>query len=151
MRRTAATVIGLTALALMASGVAAQQFAYPAKGQSPERQAKDENECSTWATQQSGFNPAAPPPPQAQAAGATGSGARVKGAAAGAAIGAVSGGDVGEAAVAGAVAGGVARRSRNRREARAVNEANAQGVQAGHAAYMSARGACLSGRGYTVK
>lgn len=151
MRRTAVIVICVAGLGLMSGGVAAQQFAYPAKGQSPERQAKDESECSTWATQQSGFNPAAPPPPEAKAAGATGSGSRVKGAAAGAAIGAVSGGDVGEAAVAGAVAGGVSRRMRNRQNARAVNEANAQASQAGMAAYTSARGACLSGRGYTVK
>src|SRR3954470_18332780 len=95
---------------------AAQQFAYPAKGQSPEKQKADEAECSTWATQQSGFDPskpaaapaAAPPPP------VTGSGARARGAAAGAAVGAITGNDTGDAARAGAVAGGVAQRSAGR-------------------------------------
>ena len=108
---------------------------------------QDEAECSRQATQQTGFDPMNPPvPAQATAAGATGSGARVKGAAVGATIGAVSGGDVGDAAVAGAVAGGVARRSKNRRAARAQNEASSQAVAAGHAAYEQARASCLASR-----
>jgi hypothetical protein len=112
-------------------------------------QTQDEVECSRQATQQTGYDPMNPPvPAQATAAGATGSGARVKGAAVGATIGAVSGGDVGVADVAGAVAGGVARRSKNRRAARSQNEANAQAVAAGQAAYEQARAACLASRGH---
>ena len=129
----------------------AQQMVYPAKGQSAKKQASDEAYCSNWAKQQSGFDPAAAPPPTAVAKGATGSGAGVRGAVVGGSIGAVSGGNAGEAAVAGAVAGRVVQRGRNRREAAAINNANAQQVQAGYDAYSRARGACLTGRGYSVK
>jgi outer membrane lipoprotein SlyB len=118
-------------------------LAGPTLAQAPQR---SEAECSQQATQQTGFDPMNPPvPAQANAAGATGSGARVKGAAVGATIGAVSGGDAGDAAVAGAVAGGVAKRSSNRRAARAQNEAKSQAVAAGHAAYEQARANCLAG------
>jgi len=137
---------------LSAAGpVGAAQAVYPAKGQSAKKQTSDEQACSNWAVKQSGFDPAKPPPPQAVAKGATGSGAGVKGAVVGGGIGAVSGGNAGEAAVAGAVAGRVIKRNRNRREAAAVNQANAQQVQAGYAGYERARGACLTGRGYSVK
>jgi len=134
------------------AGSAFAQYAYPAKGQSEAQQQRDEADCSRWATQQTGFDPMNPPvAAQAHAAGATGSGARVKGAAVGATIGAVSGGDVGDAAVAGAVAGGVARRSKNRRAARAQKEANSQAVMASQAGFDQARASCLSGRGYTLR
>jgi len=137
---------------LTAAGpVGAAQAAYPAKGQSAKKQASDEQACSNWAVKQSGFDPAKPPPPQAVAKGATGSGAGVKGAVVGGGIGAVSGGNAAEGAVAGAVAGRVIKRNKNRQEAKAINNANAQQVQAGYDAYERARGACLTGRGYTVK
>lgn len=144
-RTTSAGLAGALCLMLPAVLNAAPQVPYPAKGQSAERQARDESECATWATQQTGFNPAIPPPPQQTQV--TGSGARVKGAAAGAVVGGISGGDAGEAALAGAVVGGVVQRNRNRR-------ANAQqqgAVNAGQAAFAQARSACLSGRGYTMK
>ena len=131
---------------------AAPQVPYPAKGQSPQTQESDQRECSTWAIEQTGFDPAAPPPqlapPPTQV---TGTGARARGAAAGAIVGGVSGGDAGEAAVAGAVVGGMAQRGRNRRAANAQQQAVAQQVGAGQAAYAQARSACLSGRGYTMK
>jgi hypothetical protein len=137
---------------LSAAGpVGAAQAVYPAKGQSAKKQMSDEQACSNWAVKQSGFDPAKPPPPQAVAKGATGSGAGVKGAVVGGGIGAVSGGNAAEGAVAGAVAGRVIKRNKNRQEAKAINNANAQQVQAGYDAYERARGACLTGRGYTVK
>ena len=43
--------------ALAAPGAVAQQFTYPAKGQSAEQQKKDEAECSQWATGQTGIDP----------------------------------------------------------------------------------------------
>ncbi len=142
-----ALMVGELALA----GSAGAQYAYPAKGQSQAQQQKDETACSHSATQQTGFDPMNPPVPvQAQAAPVTGSGARVKGAAVGAGIGAISGGDAGDAAVAGAVAGGVMRRSKNRRAARAQNEASAAAVANTQAAFDQARAACLTGRGYTL-
>ncbi len=47
--------------------------------------------------------------------------------------------------MAGAVAGGVIRRGKNRRAARAQNEANAAAVTGSQAAFDQARAACLTG------
>ena len=55
----------LVVSAAMVSQAAAQQYVYPAKGQSPQQQKSDEAACYTWAVQQSGFDPAKPPPQQA--------------------------------------------------------------------------------------
>ena len=151
MSKTIRTAICAVFLMGVTAPAEAAQAVYPAKGQSAKKQATDEHECSTWAVKQSGFDPAAPPPPTAVAKGATGSGAGVKGAVVGGGIGAVSGGNAGQAAVAGAVAGRVIKRNKNRQEAKAINNANAQQVQAGYGAYERARGACLTGRGYSVK
>ena len=133
--------------------VAAQQYVYPAKGQSKDQQKKDEAACQTWAVQQSGYDPAKPPPPPppAQQAPVTGSGARARGAAGGAAIGAIAGGDAGDAAVAGAMVAGSRQRRENRAAAAQQNQAAGQQAQAGQDSFMKARGACLEGRGYTVK
>ena len=46
---------------LLVSLADAQQFVYPAKGQTPEQQKSDEAACYTWAVQQTGFDPAKPP------------------------------------------------------------------------------------------
>ncbi len=142
-----------TALCLgLVPAAALAQSVTPAKGQDGAQQARDESECSAQATQQTGFNPAAPPPPQASASPqVAGSGSRARGAAAGAMIGGASGNDAGAGAAAGAVAGGVSQRSKSRRTARAQNEATAQQQQTGQAAYTQARTACLQGRGYTVQ
>ena len=105
--------------------------------------ADDHADCARIATQQTGYNPAAPPPPAQASMQVAGSGARARGAAAGAIIGGASGGDAGAGAAAGAVAGGVAQRSRNRRGARAHNEANASQ----QAAYNQALASCMAGRG----
>ena len=84
----------LTALlagsALLATAALAQQYVYPAKGQSADQQKKDEYECHQWAVKQTGFDPTKAPPPAAAApppeTGASrGSGAR--GAARGAVVG----------------------------------------------------------------
>ncbi len=132
--------------------IAQQQAVYPAKGQSAEQQQKDESECYTWAVQQSKYDPANPPQAApAQTAPVTGSGARVRGAAAGAAVGAIGGNDVGNAAAKGAVVGGVAQRNRNRGAAAQANASAQQQQAAGQQAFANARAACLQGRGYTVK
>jgi hypothetical protein len=89
MKNAASCLAG--ALGVLLAGVSdAQppQHAYPAKGQSAARQHHDEAECSTWATDKSGYDPQRPPPVgEAQPAPVTGSGARVRGAAVGAAVG----------------------------------------------------------------
>ena len=62
---------------LLVTGASAQQFVYPAKGQSPDQQKKDEAECTQWAVKQTGFDPARPPaqtaapPPPTTATGVT--------------------------------------------------------------------------------
>lgn len=137
---------------VFASSASAAQFVYPAKGQSPEQQKKDETECSTWAATNSGYDPAKPAAaPQASTQPTTPKGSRLRGAARGAIIGEVAGGDTGDAAIAGAVLGA----SRGRREA-----ANAQAQQqesavakqkTNQANYGKARTACLEGKGYSVK
>ena len=128
---------------------------YPSKGQSPSQQNKDEGECYAWAKQQTGIDPmavaSAPPPPSGPA---TGGGERVRGAARGAAGGAAIGaiaGDTGQGAAIGAVAGTMA----GGRQARQNQAAQQQQAQAQKGATMQhfnkAFGACMEGRGYTVK
>ena len=146
--KTLATLAAALALALPA---AAQQYVYPAKGQTPEKQKADEAECTAWASKQAGASTqqAAPPSPQQQPV--TGSGARARGAAAGAAVGAITGNDTGDAAKAGMVAGAAAQRGANRRAARDQQAAAQSQAQAGQAEMSKARAACLEGKGYTVK
>ena len=139
----------------VASTAVAQQYAYPAKGQSAEQQKKDEAECGQWATQNTGIDPSKPkqaaaaPAPATTPTGTTpGAGAR------GAARGAVVGGIVGDAG-AGAAAGAMAGRAQSRRQNAAQQQQatqQAQATQSGEmATYAKARAACLEGRGYTVK
>jgi hypothetical protein len=150
MGRFAMSAIMMLALASPASA----QYVYPAKGQSPDQQKKDEAECYAWAVQQSGVDPAkpqaaaAPPPPQQPV---TGSGARARGAATGAAVGAITGNDAGDAAKVGAVVGASAQRQQNRRAASQQQQQAATQQQSGQASFQKARAACLEGRGYTVK
>jgi hypothetical protein len=143
----------LVLAAVFATGVSAQQVVYPAKGQKPDQQKKDEGECHVWAVDNSKYDPAnppkqasAPPPPQGAAPGSG-----LRGAARGAVVGEVVGGD----ASSGAAAGAVAARSQSRRQNAAAGQqqqqAAAQQDQAGMAAYGKARAACLEGRGYSVK
>jgi hypothetical protein len=145
--------ISLIALSLaVSSGVSAQQYVYPAKGQSAEQQQKDVADCRTWATSQTGYDPANPaPPPAATAPAPAPSGGRVRGAAAGATVAAITDNDVGKAAAVGAVAGGVAQRGAKRQAARQQQDQAAQQQSAAQANFQKAAGACLEGRGYTVK
>jgi hypothetical protein len=133
----------------------AQQFVYPAKGQSAQQQKKDEAECYSWAVQQSGFDPAKPQPQQPTAkppttATGTTPGAGLRGAAGGAVVGAIAG-DAG----AGAAAGAVVARAQSRRQNAAAAQQQQQQQQAAtqqqQAAFGKARAACLEGRGYSVK
>ena len=145
-----AKIVSVIALAVgLASNAHAQQYVYPAKGQSPQQQKKDESACYSWAVQQTGFDPAKAPPPASQPTTATGTtpGAGARGAARGAVVGEVVGGDAGT----GAAVGAAAARGQSRRQ----NRANQQQAQASNdqqnAAFAKARAACLEGKGYTVK
>ncbi len=131
-------------------------FVYPAKGQPAETQRKDEGECYAWARQQTNVDPTAPPT-QAQAPNVPKGGA-VKGAAGGAVVGTAVGaivGDTGEGAAVGAVAGAAkGRRAQKKAEkqAKAQAEQQAKAQDAGAKdTFKKAWGACLEGRGYSVK
>lgn len=141
------------------SGFASGQdlIVFPADGQDAEQQGKDEYECYGWAKNQSGFDPMALPtateaPPQQEAQrGGVG-----RGAVGGAAVGAIVGGSDGakKGAATGAVVGG-ARRNRQR-QGEAQKQANweqeqAQQYAAARTNYNRAYGACLEGKGYSVK
>ncbi|HVI76354.1 MAG TPA: glycine zipper family protein [Anaeromyxobacteraceae bacterium] len=161
----AATVLIMVPVAGQAQGTTAPApsapVIYPAKGQTAETQTKDKGECYTWASQQSGYDPVAAANQQAQQ-GQTGTGSSqsggavrgaAKGAAAGAAIGAIAG-DPGTGAAAGAAAGGMGGAAKKRKQGKAQQDAAAQQQAATNeklTAYNKAFGACMEGRGYTVK
>jgi hypothetical protein len=142
-------------MALAVTAASAQQFVYPAKGQSPEQQKKDESECYNWAKQQTGIDPSKPaaapaPPPPTTATGTT-PGAGVRGAARGAIVGEIVADDAGAGAAAGAVAARGQSRRQNQQQAQQQQQ-QAQQAQAGQqATFAKARAACLEGRGYSVK
>lgn len=143
---------------------AGEPIIYPKEKQSKEQMEKDKYECYTWAKGQTGFDPmqpvAATPPPSAASQGPKGE--RLVGAARGAAVGAVVGeiasDDAGKGAAAGAAAGVMAGGMRQRQSQRTQAQAQAQKAEQEQAAlaqkrdtYNRAYGACLEGRGYTVK
>jgi hypothetical protein len=57
-RKSRVVLTCFASLTLVAA--AAAQRVYPVQGQSPEQQKQDEARCSTWAMQQSGFDPSKP-------------------------------------------------------------------------------------------
>jgi hypothetical protein len=154
-RRICSLVAALTALVFAAS-TGAQQVVYPAKGQSPEQQKKDESECHQWAVKQTGIDPTKQPAqtttsqPNTTATGTT-RGAGARGAARGAIVAEAVGGDASSGAAAGAAAGRAQSRRQNTAAAQQQQQAATQQTQQNQAAYGKARAACLEGRGYTVK
>ena len=163
MTRTFQLILILSISIAIALPVLAQDpIVYPAKGQSPEQTEKDKFDCYTWAKKETGFDPMATPqassapPPQQQPTTGTGRGA-ARGAVAGLAIGSLSG-NAGKGAAIGAVGGGVVGGARRRNQQRQQQQANQQWTQQEAADYSKKRetynrayGACLQGKGYTVK
>ena len=146
----------LVSIAVCAAGASAQTYVYPAKGQSPDQQKKDEGSCHTWAVQQSKYDPANPPPPPVTATAPTTAtgvtpGAGARGAARGAVIGEIVADDAGTGAAVGAAAARGQSRRQNNAATQQQQQAATQQSQAGMANYQKARAACLEGRGYTVK
>ncbi len=134
---------------------AQKPIAYPAKGQSSQQQQKDDAACATWAKQNTGIDPVAASQPAPQQTGpATGGGERVRGAARGAVGGAVVGGITGDAGTGAAV---VRRPGTMAGGARAAEPGGAEPAGASAAAADAQhvlarwRGACMEGRGYTIK
>lgn len=163
MKTTKCIMISLLIMLFATGGALAQELViYPAKGQTQDQLEKDKFECYTWAKQQSGFDPmqqptATTPPPQQQAQkGGVGRGA-IRGLGAGALVGAIAGDTKKGAkigAASGAVVGGVRRSDQKNQQAQAEQQW-AQQQAATYAknrdGYNRAFGACLEGRGYSVK
>jgi hypothetical protein len=148
--------MGLAACTWVCAAEAQKPIVYPAKGQTAQQQSQDEAQCDTWAKQATGIDPAvvaSSPPPQ-QTGPAVGGGQRVggaaRGAAGGAAIGAIAG-DAGKGATAGAVVGTMAGGRRARQQPAAQNQQAQAQQQGALQTYDRAYGACMEGRGYTIK
>ena len=138
---------------------------YPAKGQSDDQLEKDKYDCYGWAKKKTGFDPiktpttkSAPPAKEEKVTGTGGS--ALIGGGAGAIIGGVAGG--GKGALAGGLIGGTggalvgsARSSeqREREEKKRKDWERSEGNSYAHERnqYNRALGACMEGRGYTVK
>jgi len=147
-------------------------YVFPTDGQAADQQSKDEAECYSWATSNTGSDPfelqkqseqqqqqteqqAAQAQNAKQGAGAKGA---VKGAAAGAIIGEVTGGDAGDSAAIGAAAGAIASRRRGRAaSAQAQEQAKEQGAAQQQATaeqvdnFKKAFSVCLEAKEYMVK
>src|SRR5262245_45535976 len=140
LERSVGSVLVLITIAVL-PGAAGAQAVYPARGQSPQQQQQDQQQCQGWAMQQ--FGPPAPAPSGPQGQG-------VRTAARGAAVGAVGGaigGDAGKGAAIGAATGALVGGMRRRDQRRQEEAAQAQYSDSISRAYA----ACLEGRGYTVK
>ena len=146
---------------------AAQPYFYPTQGQFPQQEESDKGQCYGWAVKQTGFDPANPrvvtpaTPLSYSGQAPAQQGGLFRGAALGAAGGAI-GGNAGEGAAVGAGAGvlfGGLRRMRfeeqeqqmqmRQQQAYAAEQQNA--LAQGRANYERAFGACMSGRGYSVR
>ncbi len=140
----------------------AEPIVYPAKGQSPEQMEKDKFECYEWAKKQTGFDPmktptaSSPPPSDPGTSAGVGRGA-AGGALAGLAVGSLAG-EAGKGSAIGAVGGGLIGGARRRKHQRQQQQKEQQGSKQQAAEYQQRRnqynrafGACLEGKGYTVK
>lgn len=164
MKRSLQLIALLLFVGLIAGpALAGDLYIFPSKGQSQDQMERDKYDCYQWAKQQTGFDPmerptASAPPPQEEAR----KGGLVRGAARGAAVGAVVGGiardDAGKGAAAGAAGGAMIGGMRRRDQARRQQYERDQWEQQQAAQYNARRGeynraygACLEGKGYTVK
>ena len=153
-RQTQSLTAIIAGSVLLATTAFAQQYVYPAKGQSADQQKKDEYECHQWAVKQTGFDPTQAPPPAAAAPPPTtgasrGSGAR--GAARGAVVGEIIADDASTGAAVGAAAARGQSRRENKAQAQTAGQQQQQASSSQQAGYSKARAACLEGRGYSIK
>lgn len=147
--RKGASIVILTAFAVTA-GIAFGQgepIFYPNKGQDENQIEKDKYECYSWAKKETGFDPVEAQPTQSKHD--TTSGGAARGAATGTAVGAI-GGDVAKGAARGTVIGIIRKRVKDKKATQAQQQ-QAAGYEAKRKEYDRAYGACLEGRGYTVK
>lgn len=144
-----------------------QVYVYPNNGQDAARLDRDRYECHMWAVNQSGFDPSnatVPPSQRVQVvAGPPPGTGTVVGAATGAVLGAVvsrprdAGAGAAIGAIAGAVIGTASDAAREERTERIQERYDARDARRQAQSYQLATdyrraiGACLEGRGYTVK
>jgi hypothetical protein len=150
-----------TALLLHGMAVAQDLMVYPARNQGNEQMEKDKFNCDSWAKGQTNFDPTATPaaPSQAPQKSVAGGAAKAAGrsAAVGAGVGAITGNTAKGAArgaMLGGIFGGLRSKSQNKQAAAAQKQseqAQAAQYQQARSSYDRAYGACLEGRGYTVK
>jgi outer membrane lipoprotein SlyB len=141
-------------------------YVYPSSGQTPEQLDRDRYECHGWAVKQSNFDPSdtrVAPHQRVQVVAMPPRSDVPAGAATGAILGAVVSNprDAGAGAVFGAIAGavlGAASDSSREQQVEAIrrtrderDEQVAASMEQQAAGYRRAIGACLEGRGYTVK
>ena len=147
-------VAALCGLCMAATSMADELMIFPNTDQTSEQQEQDKFACYSWAKDQAGFDPMAPPtateaPPQEGAK----KGGVGRGLIRGAAIGAIAG-DAGKGAAAGAVIGGMRRQDQKRKEQqrRQQWEQEQQRIYAeNRSRYNRAYAACLEGKNYTVR
>ena len=142
--------------AIVPSASAAQDlFIYPAGGQSQDQQDLDEVQCRRFATERTGFDPRQTPRattarPQSQGSAVGGA---MRGALLGTAIGAIAG-DTGRGAAMGAAGGGLLGGMRRQDSSRQQDDwarRESANYQRNRGEFNRAFGACLEGRGYTVR
>lgn len=147
-----------TASILSASAWSADLFVYPAAGQTPEQQQKDEYECYAFAKSNSGFDPMAMP--TATSARPEDSTSTAKTTLGGAGLGAVVGGiaDGSDGAKTGAAIGAVsgllfggAKNSKSKKQQEQWEQQQQQQYAAGRNNYNRAFSACMEGRDYSVR
>ena len=147
--------MAVLSLALADQSNAQDLMVYPAQGQSPEQQQKDEFECYNWAKQQSGFDPmvapqATAPHPQQQGRQSSVVGGAARGAALGVVGGAIAG-DAGKGAAIGAATGGLLGGMRRNSQRQQQQQSQQQWEQQQAAQYQNnrnnynrAHGVCLA-------
>ncbi len=156
-RMAGSFTVAAAVVAIAATTAFAQQepIVFPAKGQSASQMDQDKYACYTWAKGQTGFDPmqaptATSPPPQKKGGALRGA---AGGAAMGAAVGAIAG-DAGKGAAIGAASGGIiggARRHRSNKEQEQWAQQQSSNYEQRRSQYNRAWGACMEGKGYTVK
>jgi hypothetical protein len=161
MKQTALVILLMIGFLVTGDALAQDPIVFPAEGQSEEQMEKDKFSCYQWARNQTGFDPmevpkATSPPPQQTA----GSGTALKGAAVGAGAGALikRSGSRSKGAATGAVVGGVIGGAAQAGQRRQDEKARQQWEQEQASQYTAKRneynrayGACMEGKGYTVK
>jgi hypothetical protein len=153
IRGIAVAVAATVILTVPAS--AQEPIVFPAKGQSNEKMEQDKYSCYSWAKGQTGFDPMQVP--TATSAPPKEKGGALRGAAGGAAVGAAVGaiaGDAGKGAAIGAASGGIvggARRRQSQKEKDQWAQEQTAGYNQRRGDYNRAWGACMEGKGYTVK